>query len=80
MELKCFPLLGNESKKLMKKRRCKFGKKWGLTYHYQPQTRLINRLATELKMSPQDVRRQIAEERLYLLREIYGNTITSKDI
>ena len=81
MEFKCFPLLSNESKKLMQRRKHKVGKRTGKTYHYQPQQRLIERLAFELKMSPGEVRRQIANERLDLLRQIYGqNQITEKDI
>ncbi|AKG21491.1 hypothetical protein IJ00_09540 [Calothrix sp. 336/3] len=81
MEIKCFPLLGTLCKRLMLKRKSsrQYGKK--RKYHYRPQKRLINRLANELKMSPQDVERQIFRERLHLLRELYGQeNISEADV
>lgn len=80
MELKVFPLLGTGCKRLMMRRNHPLGKRSGRTYHYRPQTRLINRLAQELGISPQAVRQRIAEERLYLLRQYYGIEIGPQDV
>ncbi len=81
MELKCFPLMGTPCKRLMQRRNYRIGKKAGQRYRYRPQQRHINRLARELNMNPDDVRKQIASERLYLLRQIYGETeITPADV
>lgn len=81
MELKCFPLLCNRTQARIQRRRYPVGKKSGRRYHYRPTKRLIARLAVELKMSSNEVQRQIAMERLYLLRQIYGqNEIGLQDI
>ncbi|WP_414587409.1 hypothetical protein [Scytonema sp. PCC 10023] len=80
MKLKVFPLLGTPCKRLIMRRKHPLGKRSGQTYHYRPQTRLINRLAQELEMSPQSVRQQIAQERLYLLRQYYGTEIGPQDV
>ncbi|MBE9208834.1 hypothetical protein IQ244_20265 [Nostoc sp. LEGE 06077] len=42
------------------------------TYHYRPQYRLILRLMNELGWTEQAVREQIYKERLYLLRQEWG--------
>lgn len=72
MDLIVYPLLGTKCKRLMKRRWRT--KRWGLRqpYRYRPQYRLILRLMEELKLPEQVIRRQILEERLFLLREIYG--------
>lgn len=80
MEFVIYPRLGTFSKRLMKRRNYRLGSKRGQTYHYEPRRELIDRLAQELTMNPRDVRRQIFKERLHLLREIYGNTITEADV
>jgi hypothetical protein len=80
MQLKVFPLLDTRCKRLMQRRKCRGRRRRGQTYHYNPQTRLINRLASQLRMPPDQVRQQIAKERLYLLQQIYGLEITKKDV
>ncbi|ARV60605.1 hypothetical protein BZZ01_20045 [Nostocales cyanobacterium HT-58-2] len=80
MELKAFPLLDTRCKRLMLRRKHRVGKRGRQTYHYRPQQRLINRLAAQLQMPPQAVRQQIAQERLYLLRQMYGPDIGPQDV
>lgn len=81
MELKCFPLMGTLTKAQMQRRNCKPGRNSFKRYNYVPQQRLIERLSQELKMPQDEVRKQIFRERLYLLREIYGqNEITEADV
>lgn len=81
MDLKCYPLLCTRTKARIRRRRHKLGKRAGKTYHYFPQERLVQRLAKHLKMQPTEVREQIFKERLYLLRDLYGETeITEADV
>ena len=81
MDMICYSLMGTKSKRRMTKRynKGRWGK--GRTYRYRPQRRLIQRLAYELGWTESQVREQIAKERLYLLREMYGtNEISEGDI
>jgi hypothetical protein len=81
MQLICYPLMGTKTKRLMVKRTRKNGRKVGNTYHYVPRTDLIKRLTQELQMSEKAVRKQINEERLWLLRETWNDpTITRADV
>ena len=65
---------------MVKRKRSK-GRKLGNTYHYTPTTRLISRLASELNMSEKAVRKQVFEERLFLLRETWNDyTITAAEV
>lgn len=72
MKLICYPLMGTKSKRLMIKRTRKNGRKLGKTYHYVPRNDLIARLVYELNMDEEAVRKQIFDERLYLLRETWN--------
>ncbi|WP_089129135.1 hypothetical protein [Tolypothrix sp. NIES-4075] len=57
------------------------GRKTTNAYHYTPTPRLVSRLAFELKMTEKLVRKQILEERLYLLKEVWNDpTITAADV
>lgn len=81
MELICYPLLSTTSKRTMRRRWRK--KQYGAKrpYHYVPQYRLIKRLMQELGYTEAQIRQQIYEERLYLLREDWGETvITPADV
>lgn len=81
MELKCFPLLRPKTKVLIQRKNCKPGKTPGKPYHYFPQERLVQRLAKQLNMSSEAVREQIFKERLYLLRQKFGESeITEADV
>lgn len=64
--------MSTRSKRLMVKKSVKGRSKDYNPYHYHPRQALVIRLALELKMTPNAVREQIAEERLYLLKQIYG--------
>lgn len=58
-------------------------KRYGVkqSYHYVPQYRLIKRLMEELGYTEVQVRKQIYDERLYLLREDWGiNAISAADV
>jgi hypothetical protein len=58
-------------------------KRYGLKqpYHYVPQYRLIKRLMEELGYTEGQVRQQLFNERLYLLREDWGvNAISTGDV
>ncbi|MBD2303770.1 hypothetical protein [Nostoc sp. FACHB-190] len=58
-------------------------KRYGIKqpYHYVPQYRLIKRLMQELGYTDVQVRQQIFDERLWLLREDWGeNAITKADV
>lgn len=81
MELICYSLLSTCSKRAVTRKSPRRGRNRGKTYHYHPRQMLIQRLASELKMSESDVLRQIAIERLFLLRQIYGeDNISLADI
>lgn len=81
MKLICYPLMKTKSRRLMVKRKRKNGRKLGFTYHYNPRSDLISRLASELKMSEKAVREQIFKERLHLLKEAWNDdTITAADV
>lgn len=81
MELICYPLLSTPSKRAMRRRWRK--KRHGIKqpYHYVPQYRLILRLMEELRFTEGQVRQQIYDERLYLLKEDWGQSaITVADV
>lgn len=81
MDFKIFPLLSTRSKRSITRRYNveRSGKR--TPHHYTPKKILIDRLSEQLRMNPNEVRKQIAEERLFLLREIYGeNEISLKDV
>lgn len=81
MELIIYPLLCTTSKRTMRKRWRK--RNFGIEqpYHYVPQYRLIQRLMQELGYTEVQVRQQIFDERLWLLREDWGeNVITKADV
>jgi hypothetical protein len=44
--------------------------RWGRNYTYIPRPQLVKRLASELNMTEQEIRNQIAEERMFILK--YG--------
>lgn len=67
MDLIVYPLLCPESKKAMIRSKRKYGPKWGHPYYYEPNGRLLNRLAVKLRMTPTEVRERIMKEREYLL-------------
>ena len=77
MELICYPLLSTTSQRTMRRRwrRKRYGVKQ--SYHYVPQYRLIKRLMNELGYTEAQVRQQIYNERLYLLREDWGSSAIS---
>ncbi|WGV25971.1 hypothetical protein [Halotia branconii] len=65
----------------MRRRRAKGWQTGGRTYHYVPQTRLVFRLMEQTGLSEITVRKQIRDERLWLLQQDYGTTtITSADV
>ncbi|MBW4644762.1 MAG: hypothetical protein KME23_17665 [Goleter apudmare HA4340-LM2] len=81
MELICYPLLSTPSKRAMRRRWR--SKRFGLKrpYRYVPQYRLIKRLMAETGFSEVQVRRQIYNERLFLLKEDWGHSeITASDV
>ncbi len=80
MNLKIFPLLSTSTKRRIQKitKRRGFGSK--RKYHYVPSRKLVTRLANELRISESQVRKQIAEERLYLLQQLYGDEISLSDV
>lgn len=81
MQLLCYPLLGTKTRRLMRRRWR--SKRWGLRqpYRYRPQYRLILRLMSETGMSEQAVRQQIYKERLFLLRQDWGeDQISAADV
>lgn len=80
MELQIFYLVCTRTKRLLQRRYKPGGKGGKRKYHYVPQIRLVRRLASELKISESQVRRKIAEERLYLLRQLYGDEISISDV
>lgn len=65
----------------MRRRRKSRGKGRGKAYHYVPQYRLIIRLMEQTGLSEIAVRKQIRDERLWLLQQDYGaNEITTADV
>lgn len=81
MQLICYPRLSTCSKRAIIRRKARRGRNRGKTYHYRPRRMLIDRLQAELNMSQSAVLRQIAQERLFLLRQIYGeNEISPADV
>jgi hypothetical protein len=81
MELICYPLLSTRSKRAIIRRKQRRGHNSGKTYHYRPRQTLVKRLEAELNMSQSTVLRQIALERLFLLRQMYGeDEISPKDV
>ncbi|MGF1989234.1 MAG: hypothetical protein RMY62_015365 [Nostoc sp. ZfuVER08] len=81
MELICYPLMGTKSQRCMRRRRAKGWQVGGRSYHYVPRYDLIRRLMEQTGLSEQLVRKQIRDERLWLLREDYGtDTITPADV
>lgn len=81
MELICYPRLSTRSKRAIIRRKARRGRNRGKTYHYRPRQTLVKRLEAELNMSQSAVLQQIALERLFLLRQIYGESeISAKDV
>jgi hypothetical protein len=80
MDLKCYPLMSTSTKRRMCRRFRFTRNKRKRKYHYNPGGLLISYLSDELGMSKSSVREQIAKERLYLLKDLYGDTITKADI
>lgn len=66
MELICYPLLSRESKLAISRKK----KSWGHNYHYNPQNRLVMRLAKQLNKTPEQIREQLQKEREFILK--YG--------
>jgi hypothetical protein len=64
MQLKCYPLMCEESQRCMRREKWR----WGRTYTYTPKPNLIRRLSAELNMSADEVREQIAKEREFILK------------
>lgn len=58
------------------------GKRGGLPliYKYRPRQSLIGRLASELNMSESSIRETIKTERLYLLRDLYGQDVRVSEV
>lgn len=74
MDIICYSLMGTPCKRLMMKRYVRGRNGRNRTYHYRPQYRLILRLMNELGWSEAKVREQIYKERLYLLRQEWGES------
>lgn len=72
MELKVYPRLSTECKRLMHRLVWGPSKKPGQPYYYEPQRRLLRRLASELNITEAAARKQLLEERKYLLEQAYG--------
>lgn len=72
MDIICYMLMDTRTKRRMMKRFVRGRNGRNRTYHYRPQYRLILRLMQELGLSEAQVRKQIYQERLYLLREEWG--------
>lgn len=66
MELVLFPKLSRESQVLMKKTKHNYGR----TYYYEPNGRLLKRLAVETGMSLSEVRERLIKEREYLIKQL----------
>jgi len=64
MELKVYPRLGWKSRLAMRRTRWR----WGKDYQYVPRPHLIRRLSQELGMNEDAVRKQIKQEREFLLK------------
>jgi hypothetical protein len=64
VELIIYPVLGQGSKRAIKRVKKRFGR----FYFYTPQDRLVKRLSQELGMSEDKVREQIERERVYLIQ------------
>lgn len=81
MELICFDRMSGHSKNCMMRRWNKKARTIKQAYHYRPRATLVYNLAFELGMSEEAVIKQIRNERLWLLRDIYGqDVITRADI
>jgi hypothetical protein len=81
MDFVCYPRLSTRSKRAIIRRNARRGRNRGKTYHYHPRRMLILRLSAELNLPESAVLRQIAQERLFLLRQIYGeNQISPADV
>lgn len=80
MYTRCYFLMGTPSQRLMLKRYK--GKRGGirLFYKYRPRRGLIQRLAFELNSSETAIREEIKNERLYLLRSLYGSEVRISEI
>ncbi|QMS87309.1 hypothetical protein HUN01_06820 [Nostoc edaphicum CCNP1411] len=81
MDLICYPLMGTKSQRCMLRRRAKGWQVGGRAYHYVPRYELIRRLMEQTGLSEESVRKQIRDERLWLLQEDYGTgAITAADV
>lgn len=72
MDLICYDRMSTRSKRCMKRRWDKKQKTVKKAYHYQPRAELVGNLAYELGLTEAQVRAQIRRERLYLLRQDWG--------
>ena len=64
MDLPIYNRLNTRSKRAMRRVR----KRWGHPYQYNPRNVLIQRLSSELGLTEQEIREQIAKEREFLTR------------
>lgn len=71
MELICYPLLNNCSRRAIRRKRGK----WGHLYKYRPRGVLLERLSQQLGWSKESVRQQLYRERAYLLEEKRANSL-----
>lgn len=68
--------MGTKSQRLMLKRRKAFGR----PYRYMPRADLVDRLSHELRLPPEAIVRQIHEERMFLLKQVYNLPIMAGEI
>ena len=66
MNFRVFPRLSTSSRRSFIRLRGKFGR----PYDYRPRGQLIQRLATELSLTPEEVLEQIYKERAELTRDL----------
>ena len=66
MNLVCYPLMNRRSKRAILRTR----KRWGHPVGYNPRRVLVERLASELNLSPEAVLDQLQKEREFLLGHI----------
>lgn len=66
MNLVCYPLMNLRSKRAILRTR----KRWGHPVGYSPRRILVERLASELNLSPEAVIVQLQKEREFLLEHI----------
>lgn len=68
MKLIVYPLLSTRSRRSFSRKKTK----WGHPHFYQPRIDLLARLSYELGMTKEGVLDQIAKEREYVLKILYG--------